>query len=362
MAETSTSPHAQATYINEGRSFDPIPRTPLPPCPRGWTAVSSSAVRMLACHVHLEGRIVDALLLCLCMFRLVNYNLLRSVVLLALVTAFDVLEVAHAISREHWMKKLHGAVSPRGILTSLEAVNVELPDERTQVIVLEVERKYILPHGKGWVGEPSRPVSDPAAVLAGRRGRTWANLVRSTILNDSPCSLQHTRSSDAGDDTISNNLMRKGATCERVGHTFAGRLSRASARIVLPGCAASKAPYFGPLTLSRSKWSTIGAKGVSPRTVCFACEAASSLFGSGRGKKNGVGGVGRRGLCWPRVRGPRRSVCAPCLAHACRALGEGGGRWRAPPQDWREERAAHAQVAARRDGGGVQTEERNNDE
>ena len=42
--------------------------------------------------------------------------------------------------------------------------------------------------------------------------RTPANLVRFTILNVSPCSDQHTRSSETGDETISYSLSRKGAT------------------------------------------------------------------------------------------------------------------------------------------------------
>ena len=41
---------------------------------------------------------------------------------------------------------------------------------------------------------------------------TGANLVRFTILNVSPCSDQHTRSSETGDETISYSLSRKGAT------------------------------------------------------------------------------------------------------------------------------------------------------
>ena len=58
----------------------------------------------------------------------------------------------------------------------------------------------------------------PIATLAasstsnGSASPTCANFVRSTILNVSPCSLQQTRSSQAGEETISNSLMRKGAT------------------------------------------------------------------------------------------------------------------------------------------------------
>ena len=48
---------------------------------------------------------------------------------------------------------------------------------------------------------------------------TWANFVLSTMRKDSPCSLQQTRLSDAGDETISKSLMRKGATCARQWHS-----------------------------------------------------------------------------------------------------------------------------------------------
>ena len=48
---------------------------------------------------------------------------------------------------------------------------------------------------------------------------TWANFVLSTMRKDSPCSLQQTRLSDAGDETISKSLMRKGATCARKWHS-----------------------------------------------------------------------------------------------------------------------------------------------
>ena len=62
------------------------------------------------------------------------------------------------------------------------------------------------------------PEGDAMVSASGDRGITRggvctpANLVRFTILNVSPCSDQHTRSSETGDETISYSLSRKGAT------------------------------------------------------------------------------------------------------------------------------------------------------
>lgn len=166
------------------------------------------------------------------LLHLVN-PVLHRVVLFALVAALDVLQVAHPVSRKHRVKELHRPVPPGRVLAALKAVDVELSDEGAKVVVLEVEREHVLRRA----GEGSARCVLPAAA-SGRRGprrcaRACANLVRSTILNDSPCSLQHTRLSDAGDETISKSFIRKGATCSgaraAVGR-MCGCVSRAAAR------------------------------------------------------------------------------------------------------------------------------------
>jgi len=56
------------------------------------------------------------------------------------------------MSCKHGVEKLHRPVAARGVLAALEAVNVELPDEGAQVVVLEVEWQYILRVGGGGSG------------------------------------------------------------------------------------------------------------------------------------------------------------------------------------------------------------------
>jgi len=56
------------------------------------------------------------------------------------------------MSCKHGVEKLHRPVAARGVLAALEAVNVELPDEGAQVVVLEVEWQYILRVGGGAQG------------------------------------------------------------------------------------------------------------------------------------------------------------------------------------------------------------------
>ena len=129
--------------------------------------------------------------------------------------------------------------APRRVWHALEAVDVELSDKGAQVVVFEIERQHVLRARIGRLSArlsptlalPRAPSSGPgpdggvrvragererAAAGDGRVGgrvvRACANFVLSTMRKVSPCSLQQTRSSEAGDDTISNSLIRNGAT------------------------------------------------------------------------------------------------------------------------------------------------------
>lgn len=199
---------------------------------------------------------------------------LHRVVLFALVAALDVLQVAHPISRKHRVKELHRPVPPGRVLAALKAVDVELSDEGAKVVVLEVQREHVLRRA----GEGSARCVLPVAA-SGRRGprrcaRACANLVRSTILNDSPCSLQHTRLSDAGDETISKSFIRKGATCSGA-RAAVGRMCGCVSRAAARGAGRRRGEWVckgssprrrerADNALSSSRWSTIFRGGESP--------------------------------------------------------------------------------------------------
>jgi hypothetical protein len=210
--------------------------------------VSLKGVEVLLqpCDVRLERRVVVARLLGDVLARpgarvgglLVGHaHLLLLVVLLRLVAAFDLLEVAHAITRKHRVLELHCSVASAGtrhrrrrqsrcvwhksvvcgvrvcvaqvgglrraphapgcVGHALEAVDVKLPDEGAQVVVLEVQRQHVLRpparHARRSRPAQVRSASARPLLLALPRPRTCANFIRSMIRNESPISLQQMR-------------------------------------------------------------------------------------------------------------------------------------------------------------------------
>ena len=61
-------------------------------------------------------------------------------------TTLDPRQVVFTVTREHGMLELQGEVvgARREIRYTLETVDIELPNERAQVVMLEVGRKYVL--------------------------------------------------------------------------------------------------------------------------------------------------------------------------------------------------------------------------
>ena len=72
-------------------------------------------------------------------------HLLTQVILLGrLVASFKICKVARAILCELRVKELHRPISSGRVRAALEAVEVQLPGERGQIIMFEIERKDIL--------------------------------------------------------------------------------------------------------------------------------------------------------------------------------------------------------------------------
>jgi hypothetical protein len=131
--------------------------------------------------------------------RLVAVKSIQAVVVLVLfglVAALNLPQVSHAITCELGVLELHRAIAAGSVRHALEAVDVQLPNEGPQVVMLEVEWQDIL-RGR-WTGgrarahrsdvhtyEHARPDTDPVAQSSTLGWRWLVHLRKLCAVDDS---------------------------------------------------------------------------------------------------------------------------------------------------------------------------------